>query len=136
MRCLDNAFSTSQTMTLHDPHDFDLLCWQGEYDFVYLPIDFSSRCNVGYAFINFRTPPAAQRYSPQAFRDCCNVLPKDLKGIRASAQLRFISEFHGAKTKLGSQEVGCAGSARYRERERDRERDGKQARDEAAVVPA
>eukprot|EP00437_Effrenium_voratum_P008017 CAMPEP_0181438182 /NCGR_PEP_ID=MMETSP1110-20121109/21775_1 /TAXON_ID=174948 /ORGANISM="Symbiodinium sp., Strain CCMP421" /LENGTH=715 /DNA_ID=CAMNT_0023561857 /DNA_START=79 /DNA_END=2226 /DNA_ORIENTATION=- len=42
------------------------------YDFVYLPIDFSSKCNVGYAFINFRTPGAAHR---------------------------FHTEFHGTKTK-------------------------------------
>mmetsp|Transcript_15964 Transcript_15964/g.36276 ORF Transcript_15964/g.36276 Transcript_15964/m.36276 type:complete len:384 (+) Transcript_15964:81-1232(+) len=46
--------------------------YQNSYDFVYLPIDFSSKCNVGYAFINFKTPAAAQR---------------------------FFSEFHGAKTK-------------------------------------
>jgi len=44
----------------------------GKYDFIYLPIDFNSKCNVGYAFINFRTAASAQR---------------------------FIQEFHGTKTK-------------------------------------
>jgi len=46
--------------------------YAGQFDFVYLPIDFNSKCNVGYAFINFRSPAACQR---------------------------FYQEFHSAKTK-------------------------------------
>merc|ERR1719401_2322041 len=47
--------------------------YKGQYDFVYLPIDFNSKCNVGYAFINFRAPAAARQ---------------------------FMQEFHGVRAKL------------------------------------
>lgn len=36
--------------------------FNGLFDFMYLPIDFKNKCNVGYGFINFRTQDACEYF--------------------------------------------------------------------------
>merc|ERR1712113_1148335 len=63
-------------------------------DFVYLPIDFKNKCNVGYGFINFRTPAACaefvNKFNGADVRKClpglnsrkiCEVTPARVQGL-------------------------------------------------------
>ncbi|KAI5351761.1 hypothetical protein L3X38_004652 [Prunus dulcis] len=46
---------------------------RGTYDFIYLPIDFKNKCNVGYAFINMTDPrmivPFYQSFNGKKWRE-------------------------------------------------------------------
>ncbi|KAG6528750.1 protein terminal ear1 homolog [Zingiber officinale] len=62
------------------------------YDFLYLPIDFNNKCNMGYGFVNLTSPAAAlrlyrsfHRQPWQAFnsRKICQVTYARLQGLEA-----------------------------------------------------
>jgi hypothetical protein len=56
LRNLPNSLSRRSLLGLIDSQGF-----AGSYDFVYLPIDFSSQASLGYAFINFCASEHADR---------------------------------------------------------------------------
>jgi hypothetical protein len=62
------------------------------YDFVYLPIDFKNRCNLGYAFVNFTSAQAtlnlykefhAQQWEAFNSRKVCQVTYARVQGRKA-----------------------------------------------------
>jgi len=57
LRNMPNNYSRSMLLELLDAEGFD-----GQYDFVYLPMDFQSRASLGYAFINFLSGDAAASF--------------------------------------------------------------------------
>ncbi|WOL13750.1 hypothetical protein Cni_G22528 [Canna indica] len=64
IRNIPNKFSRDMLIELLDQHcakENKEAAPPSAYDFVYLPMDFKSGCNLGYAFVNFTTVMAAHR---------------------------------------------------------------------------
>jgi len=72
--------------------EINRLGFQGKYDFLYLPLDVRNRCNVGYAFVNFRSAETAAQFvkafDKRPFRNqkrrIATCRPAHLQGVEAN----------------------------------------------------
>lgn len=56
LRNIPNKYTRAQLLKRLDLH------FKGEFDFLYVPIDYNNKCNVGYAFLNFKRPESVPRF--------------------------------------------------------------------------
>merc|ERR1712224_54644 len=63
---IPNRYTRTMLVELFDAQGF-----QGSYNMVYLPTDFSTAVSFGYAFVNFETPESAGKFASafQGFSD-------------------------------------------------------------------
>ncbi|CAN6198665.1 unnamed protein product [Urochloa humidicola] len=105
---------------------------KSEYDFLYLPMDFRTGANKGYAFVNLTTPEAARRlhhhlhgnrWKVNGFGKTCEVDHADLEGLDSLVKNFTASRFDcgdeeflpvwfepprdGARTAITPHLVGC-----------------------------
>lgn len=75
--------------------DFDARGFRGQYDFFYLPIDFQTDNNLGYAFVNLVTPMSAERFrstyqglalAGDRSKKICAVAPATTQGRAANVE--------------------------------------------------
>jgi len=59
LRNIPNKYT--QSMLVEQLH----IEYKGDIDFLYLPVDFKNKCNVGYCFLNFRTPESCARFAAE-----------------------------------------------------------------------
>ncbi|CAM0952603.1 unnamed protein product [Alopecurus aequalis] len=78
---------------------------RSEYDFLYLPVDFGTRFNKGYAFVNMTTAAAARRlhaflhghsWADMGSGKVCEVVHADIQGVEA-----FAAHFSGSQFPCG-----------------------------------
>lgn len=108
LRNIPNAYTRNMLV-----EELEFLGFRGEYDFLYLPIDKSTQWNVGYAFVNFLSPQAAQQ--------CIRVMTgyvftcfEHASGKVTQISAAFIQGLEKNLEYYSKTAVHCAGSAASR----------------------
>ncbi|KAL6846717.1 hypothetical protein ACP4OV_024165 [Aristida adscensionis] len=101
IRNIPNSFTRDRLINIVDQHcaeENDAIAANGgggvrsEYDFLYVPIDFCTGSNMGFAFVNLTTPDAARRlwrhlhghrWEFRLTRKCCAVDCASIQGLEA-----------------------------------------------------
>ena len=95
---MDKGYTTIMLRHIPNKYTQEMLIEQVQkkdikMDFFYLPIDFTNKCNVGYAFINFVNPAACQAFYDEfngtklpgfKSKKVCEVVPARVQGLRAN----------------------------------------------------
>ncbi|KAL6655179.1 hypothetical protein ACP70R_006005 [Stipagrostis hirtigluma subsp. patula] len=113
IRNIPNGFTRKRLMNIIDQHcaevNAEIAAGGGDgdgvmsaYDFLYVPIDFKTRSNKGYAFLNFTTPAAALRlrrhlhghqWKVANSHKTCEVADAKLQGLEALVAHFDVSRF-------------------------------------------
>ncbi|CAN6211488.1 unnamed protein product [Urochloa humidicola] len=115
IRNLPNDFRRTRMMQIIDQHcsiENEKIITSGgvksEYDFLYLPIDFRTGANKGYAFVNLTTPEAARRlhdhlhghrWRVNGSGKTCEVDHADVEGLE-----NLVNNFSGSRFDCGDEE--------------------------------
>ncbi|GAA0142782.1 RNA metabolism protein [Lithospermum erythrorhizon] len=91
---IPNKYTSKMLLAAIDEHH------RGSYDFLYLPIDFKNKCNVGYAFINMTEPtlivPFYQALNGRKWEKFNSEKVASLAYARIQGKVALISHFQNS----------------------------------------
>ncbi|GLJ44646.1 hypothetical protein SUGI_0938470 [Cryptomeria japonica] len=91
---IPNKYTSKMLILAIDEHH------HGTYDFLYLPIDFKNKCNVGYAFINMTAPshiiPFYQAFNGKKWEKFNSEKVASLAYARIQGKAALISHFQNS----------------------------------------
>ncbi|XP_059633443.1 protein MEI2-like 4 isoform X2 [Cornus florida] len=91
---IPNKYTSKMLLATIDEHH------RGTYDFIYLPIDFKNKCNVGYAFINMTDPslivPFYQAFNGKKWEKFNSEKVASIAYARIQGKTALISHFQNS----------------------------------------
>ncbi|XP_068656553.1 protein MEI2-like 4 isoform X4 [Aristolochia californica] len=91
---IPNKYTSKMLLAAIDEHH------RGTYDFIYLPIDFKNKCNVGYAFINMIDPmqivPFYQAFNGKKWEKFNSEKVASLAYARIQGKVALIAHFQNS----------------------------------------